>query len=50
MIPSSVSRVTSIVGDMIRLYPLLREIIIEAESKDNPSKYIAFRCSAVRGR
>jgi len=50
MKPSSVNRITSIVGDMIRIYPVLRDVITEAQDKDDPKKYIAFRCGSIRGR
>jgi hypothetical protein len=40
----------SLTSDMLNVYPKLREIIKDSESKESPKKYIAFMSASVRGR
>lgn len=49
MSQSATLTIMSLTSDMIRVYPVLRDIIKEAESKDDPKKYINFRMGGVRG-
>lgn len=49
MKPSTMYQLMGLTSDMIKLYPVLRDIVEESKSYDDPSRYIRFRSACVRG-
>jgi len=47
---SNISTFISLVGEFIKVYPVLRDIIDESECQEDPDKYIAFRSGCIRAK